>query len=129
CRPGVHRRPRNAALCGQEQRILFGNEPVQPSQQGQHDAGRGYQLHQETVTYGSRITDHVFSMSTIEMIWLTIGFLGQGIFFMRWVVQWVASERSAASHVPIAFWYTSLIGGLITLAYPIYRRDPVCLAG
>ena len=42
-------------------------------------------------------------MSTIEMIWLTIGFLGQGIFFMRWVVQWVASERSAASHVPIAF--------------------------
>jgi len=68
-------------------------------------------------------------MSTTEMIWLTVGFLGQGIFFMRWVVQWVASERSAASHVPIAFWYMSLIGGLITLAYAIYRRDPVFIAG
>ncbi len=68
-------------------------------------------------------------MSTTETIWLGIGFLGQGIFFMRWVVQWVASERSAASHVPIAFWYISLVGGLITLAYAIYRRDPVFIAG
>ncbi|HJR75614.1 MAG TPA: lipid-A-disaccharide synthase N-terminal domain-containing protein [Nitrospiraceae bacterium] len=68
-------------------------------------------------------------MSTTEAIWLAIGFLGQGVFFMRWVVQWVASERSARSRVPTAFWYMSLIGGLITLAYAIYRRDPVFIAG
>lgn len=68
-------------------------------------------------------------MTSIETIWLVIGFLGQGIFFMRWVVQWVASERSAASRVPTAFWYMSLIGGLITLAYAIYRKDPVFIAG
>ena len=68
-------------------------------------------------------------MTSIETIWLLIGFLGQGVFFMRWVVQWVASERSAASRVPTAFWYMSLIGGLITLAYAIYRRDPVFIAG
>ena len=66
---------------------------------------------------------------SIETIWLAIGFLGQGVFFTRWVVQWVASERSAASRVPTAFWYMSLIGGLITLAYAIYRRDPVFIAG
>ncbi len=68
-------------------------------------------------------------MSITEIIWLGIGFLGQGIFFMRWVVQWVASERSAESHVPMAFWYMSLVGGLITLAYAIYRKDPVFIAG
>jgi len=68
-------------------------------------------------------------MSTSEMIWVGIGFLGQGVFFMRWVVQWLASERSAKSHVPAAFWYLSLIGGLITLSYAIYRKDPVFIAG
>ena len=68
-------------------------------------------------------------MTTTETIWITIGFLGQGLFFGRWVVQWIASERSAESRVPISFWYLSLIGGLITLAYAIYRRDPVFIAG
>jgi len=68
-------------------------------------------------------------MSTTETIWLGIGFLGQGIFFARWVVQWVVSERNAESRVPIVFWYMSVIGGLITLAYAIYRRDPVFIAG
>ena len=67
-------------------------------------------------------------MST-EHIWIAIGFLGQGVFFMRWVVQWLASERSAKSRVPIGFWYLSMIGGLITLAYAIYRKDPVFIAG
>lgn len=66
---------------------------------------------------------------TIEHIWLAIGFLGQGLFFGRWVIQWIASEKKAESQVPIAFWYMSLIGGLITLAYAIYREDPVFIAG
>jgi lipid-A-disaccharide synthase-like uncharacterized protein len=66
---------------------------------------------------------------TLETVWLIIGFLGQGTFFMRWVVQWISSERHAESRVPTAFWYMSLIGGLITLAYAIYRRDPVFIAG
>lgn len=68
-------------------------------------------------------------MSNVETIWIAIGFLGQGLFFGRWVVQWIASERTAKSQVPVAFWYMSLIGGLITLAYAIYRKDPVFIAG
>ena len=68
-------------------------------------------------------------MTTTETIWIAIGFFGQGLFFGRWVIQWIASERKAASQVPISFWYMSLIGGLITLAYAIYRRDPVFIAG
>ena len=66
---------------------------------------------------------------TTEAIWIGIGFLGQGLFFGRWVVQWIASERTAESRVPTAFWYMSLIGGLITLAYAIYRKDPVFISG
>lgn len=68
-------------------------------------------------------------MSTTEKIWLGIGFFGQGIFFMRWVVQWLSSERSAESRIPTVFWYMSLIGGLITLAYAIHIKDPVFIAG
>lgn len=68
-------------------------------------------------------------MTMTETIWIAIGFLGQGLFFGRWLIQWLASERSATSKVPISFWYMSLIGGLITLAYAIYRRDPVFIAG
>jgi len=68
-------------------------------------------------------------MLSTEALWLAIGFLGQGIFFMRWVVQWLASERSAESRVPIGFWYLSLLGGLITLTYALYRKDPVFIAG
>ncbi|MGZ8405065.1 MAG: lipid-A-disaccharide synthase N-terminal domain-containing protein, partial [Nitrospira sp.] len=48
---------------------------------------------------------------TTETIWLGIGFLGQGLFFGRWLVQWIASERTAESRVPVSFWYMSLIGG------------------
>lgn len=68
-------------------------------------------------------------MNMTEIIWVAIGFLGQGLFFGRWVIQWIASERRAESRVPVAFWYMSLVGGLITLAYAIYRRDPVFIAG
>ena len=68
-------------------------------------------------------------MSTTETIWLIIGFGGQGLFFGRWIVQWFRSEREQESTIPLSFWYLSLIGGLITLAYAIYRKDPVFITG
>jgi lipid-A-disaccharide synthase-like uncharacterized protein len=68
-------------------------------------------------------------MSATETVWIAIGFLGQGLFFGRWLVQWIVSERKSESQMPVAFWYLSLVGGLITLAYAIYRRDPVFIAG
>ncbi|MCB1502781.1 MAG: lipid-A-disaccharide synthase N-terminal domain-containing protein [Bauldia sp.] len=62
-------------------------------------------------------------------IWLVIGFLGQGFFFMRFVVQWIASERARKSIIPTAFWFFSIGGGLVLLIYAIYRQDPVFIAG
>ena len=64
-----------------------------------------------------------------ETIWLGIGFFGQSLFFMRFLVQWVASEIKKRSIIPLAFWYFSFFGGLTLLAYAIYRRDPVFIIG
>ena len=64
-----------------------------------------------------------------ETIWLGIGFFGQSLFFSRWLLQWVVSERQAKSHIPVAFWYMSLFGSIIVLAYAIHRVDPVFIAG
>lgn len=61
--------------------------------------------------------------------WLVIGFVGQALFTMRFVVQWIASERARRSVVPVAFWGFSLGGGLTLLAYAIYRKDPVFIVG
>jgi lipid-A-disaccharide synthase-like uncharacterized protein len=61
--------------------------------------------------------------------WLYLGFAGQLLFGLRFLVQWVASERKGESVIPVYFWYLSLIGSLILLAYAIFRRDPVFILG
>lgn len=66
---------------------------------------------------------------TAEHIWLGIGFLGQGMFTMRFFVQWIASEKAKQSIVPTAFWYFSLAGGLTLFSYALYRQDPVFILG
>jgi lipid-A-disaccharide synthase-like uncharacterized protein len=58
-------------------------------------------------------------------LWLVIGLAGNAAFFSRFLVQWRASERAGRSYVPIAFWYLSIVGSVILLAYAIHRRDPV----
>ena len=68
-------------------------------------------------------------MLSNEVIWVTIGFLGQSLFFCRWVLQWFVSERNAESSIPIPFWYMSLGGSVIVLCYALYRKDPVFIAG
>ena len=62
-------------------------------------------------------------------LWLVIGFSGQAAFFMRFFLQWIVSEKKGESTIPIAFWYLSLVGGLILLAYAIHKRDPVFILG
>ncbi|CAO1665348.1 lipid-A-disaccharide synthase N-terminal domain-containing protein [Salinicola sp. NYA28a] len=64
-----------------------------------------------------------------EWLWVTIGFIGQALFSARFIIQWLASERARRSIIPVAFWFFSLGGGATLLAYAIYRRDPVFIAG
>ncbi|MDA3833385.1 MAG: lipid-A-disaccharide synthase N-terminal domain-containing protein [Spirochaetales bacterium] len=61
--------------------------------------------------------------------WLFFGLLGQLCFTMRFVVQWIASEKKKESVIPISFWAFSLLGSLILLIYAIYRKDPVFILG
>lgn len=67
--------------------------------------------------------------SATPWYWWVIGFGGQLVFASRFWVQWVASEKAKQSVVPIAFWYLSLVGGLLSLLYAIYRVDPVFILG
>lgn len=61
--------------------------------------------------------------------WVALGFIAQFAFTMRFLVQWLASERAKRSVVPVAFWFFSLIGGGLLLIYAIHRQDPVFIAG
>jgi lipid-A-disaccharide synthase-like uncharacterized protein len=61
--------------------------------------------------------------------WVLLGFIAQGFFTMRFVVQWIASERARRSVIPVAFWFFSVGGGALLLVYALYRRDPVFIAG
>ena len=69
------------------------------------------------------------SLSNIELLFLIIGFLGQGLFASRFIVQWLYSEKKGESVIPIAFWYLSIFGGLGLLTYAIFRKDPVIILG
>ena len=62
-------------------------------------------------------------------IWLGVGFLGQALFSMRFIIQWITSEKQKKSVIPTAFWYFSLAGGVTLLSYAIFRQDPVFILG
>lgn len=73
----------------------------------------------------SELLSHI----SIDAIWLAIGFLGQGLFFMRFFIQWLASEKEKRSVMPNAFWYFSMTGGIVLFLYAIWRQDPVFMLG
>ena len=57
------------------------------------------------------------NLSFNEFLWVTVGTIGQLVFFSRWIIQWFSSEKNQSSVIPVAFWWSSLIGGFITLVY------------
>jgi lipid-A-disaccharide synthase-like uncharacterized protein len=69
------------------------------------------------------------NLSQTEVVFLIIGFLGQGLFASRFIVQWIYSEKRGVSSIPIIFWYLSIFGGMGLLTYAIFRKDPVIISG
>lgn len=67
--------------------------------------------------------------SRLAAAWVCVGFLGQTMFFGRFFVQWIASERAGDSVIPVAFWWFSIGGGAILLAYAVHKQDPVFIFG
>ena len=68
-------------------------------------------------------------MKTVSLFWITLGLSGQLLFFMRFLVQWIVTEKRKKSTIPVSFWFFSIAGGIILLVYSIYRRDPVFILG
>ena len=61
--------------------------------------------------------------------WVLLGLIAQGLFTMRFLLQWIASERAGHSVIPLAFWLFSIAGGVLLLVYALYRKDAVFIAG
>src|SRR3981189_2153288 len=82
------------------------------------------------IQYGQALGDYLYDVFVAKFdFWLAFGLVAQLLFTMRFLVQWIASERAGRSVVPMAFWLFSIGGGLLLLVYALYRRDPVFIAG
>ena len=73
--------------------------------------------------------NYLENLTNIEIIFLVIGFTGQGLFASRFIFQWIYSEKKGESSIPLIFWYLSIFGGIGLLTYAIFRKDPVIIMG
>lgn len=61
--------------------------------------------------------------------WIVLGLFGQLMFSMRFLIQWIVSEKKKKSTIPVSFWYFSIIGSLVLLTYALYKKDIVFILG
>lgn len=73
--------------------------------------------------------DKLFRNDAIPLWLLILGIVAQVIFTLRFVYQWIYSEKNKESSLPFGFWLLSLIGSILILAYAVLRKDPVLLVG
>ena len=73
--------------------------------------------------------NYINNLTSLELVFLIIGFTGQGLFASRFIFQWIYSEKKGESSIPIIFWYLSVFGGMGLLTYAIFRQDPVIIIG
>jgi len=69
------------------------------------------------------------ALTPAELLWLSLGLLGQLMFSARWLIQWFVTEKTGRSTMPEMFWYLSLFGGLLVFGYGLHRMDPVIILG
>lgn len=77
----------------------------------------------------AKLTAWWSALSPAELMWLSVGLVGQALFSARWLIQWFVTEKTRRSTVPEIFWYLSLLGGLLVFAYGLHKMDPVILLG
>jgi lipid-A-disaccharide synthase-like uncharacterized protein len=82
-------------------------------------------LHSIIEFFKSAITEQIVG----DPFWAAIALAGQVIFGARFVLQWLVSEYKKRSHVPIAFWYISILGSAILLSYSVHIKNPVFMLG
>jgi lipid-A-disaccharide synthase-like uncharacterized protein len=60
-----------------------------------------------------------------DPIWATVALIGQFFFAGRFILQWLVSEYKRKSHMPVMFWYMSILGSLILFVYSIHIKNPI----
>ncbi len=103
---------------------------AQPASSPQPAGGKDVQALQERIQQQERTISRLetrvgLPSSLLAWTWFLIGMIGEAVFFMRFVVQWWASERHKRTVVPMAFWHLSLVGTALVLAYAIFVWNPV----
>jgi lipid-A-disaccharide synthase-like uncharacterized protein len=82
------------------------------------------------VSLSRAVGDYLQNVFVLQLNWwILVGYVGQALFAMRFVVQWIASERARRSVIPVAFWFFSIGGGALLFVYSLYVRDPVFIIG
>jgi lipid-A-disaccharide synthase-like uncharacterized protein len=82
------------------------------------------------IQYGQALSAYLYDVFVAKFdFWLAFGLIAQLFFTARFLVQWIASERAGKSVVPMAFWFCSMGGGLMTLVYGLVKREPVIILG
>ena len=82
------------------------------------------------VSLSQAVGDYLQNVFFLQLNWwVLLGYAGQSLFSMRFIVQWVASERVGRSVIPVAFWFFSIGGGILLFVYALYIRDPVFILG
>ncbi|MEO8320019.1 MAG: lipid-A-disaccharide synthase N-terminal domain-containing protein [Bradyrhizobium sp.] len=82
------------------------------------------------IQYGQALGDYLYDVFVAKFdFWLAFGLIAQLLFTARFLVQWISSERAGQSVVPMAFWFFSMGGGLMTLIYGVAKREPVIILG
>jgi lipid-A-disaccharide synthase-like uncharacterized protein len=82
------------------------------------------------IQYGQDLGNYLYDVFVAKFdFWLAFGLIAQLFFTARFLVQWISSERAGRSVVPMAFWFFSMGGGLMTLVYGLVKREPVIILG
>lgn len=82
------------------------------------------------IQYGQALGNYMYDIFVAKFdFWLAFGLLAQLAFAARFLVQWIASERAGKSVVPLAFWFFSIGGGVMTLIYGLVKREPIIIFG
>jgi len=82
-----------------------------------------YAVQSDQVSWLNKLRNQVFDP------WFWFGMFAQGLFFCRFLVQWIVSERHKRSMVPVSFWYISLAGAASLFIYASKTPDLVIMLG
>jgi lipid-A-disaccharide synthase-like uncharacterized protein len=98
-----------------------------PPQEADAGRDRGEMM---LIQFGQAFSNYLYDIFIAKFdFWLVFGLAAQLAFAARFLVQWIASERAGKSVVPLAFWFFSIGGGLMTLIYGLVKREPVIIFG